>query len=71
MGSIPGGDENFLSEHPQKYKQYKFLRGAGKPSTYFKGSGTYVSKCGVTRNKKKYYFIGGGTPTANLARVTQ
>jgi hypothetical protein len=21
MGSIPGGDENFLSEHPQKYKK--------------------------------------------------
>jgi hypothetical protein len=27
MGSIPGGDENFLSEHPQKYNKYKCLRG--------------------------------------------
>jgi hypothetical protein len=33
------------------------VSGAGKPSTYFEGSGTYVSLCGVTRNKKKYYLL--------------
>jgi hypothetical protein len=37
--SLAGG-KNFLSEHPQKIKKNK---GAGKPSTYFEGSGKKTS----------------------------
>jgi hypothetical protein len=46
--SLTGG-KNFLSEHTQKNKN----KGAGKPSTYFEGSGKNVSQCGVNRIPKK------------------
>jgi hypothetical protein len=33
MGSIPGGDENFLSKYPQRIKIKINVLGAGKPFT--------------------------------------
>jgi hypothetical protein len=52
MGSIPGVGENFPSEHPQKIQKKINVWGAGKPSTYFEGSGIYVSNVELPEIKK-------------------
>jgi hypothetical protein len=55
MGSIPGSDENVMSEHLQKYKKDKCLR-SSKPFTYFEGFGTYDSQYDVPEINKKIIF---------------
>jgi hypothetical protein len=58
MGSIPGGDENFPQKHKKKDECLRC--GAGKPSTYFERSGTFVSQCGITQKHlciKAIHFI--------------